>query len=288
MTDKADFIFQMKAFDHQEDHINAEWAYANHTFNPHWGLRTGVMRLLSDCLDLGYAYIGVNRAVDVYGVTIGVNVNGVKISHNFELANTLPFLRTFGGSPLLTGVDSHIKELDVDNFLGVRDGTYWQQWRLGVSYTCGSVSTNFLSDIPQAAFPTNSLKGFMSTGLFYNGEGLTLQTELVQQEIDPPYHDKQDFYSSLAYRLNDIFPYGVYVKMETIDENRDGSLVLSAFYWQESATIGLRYDFYTKMVLKVEPLHIMDKENSDRIDMTNGQGIGDNAVLYALKLDRVF
>ncbi|NRB38459.1 MAG: porin, partial [Pseudomonadales bacterium] len=300
------FIFQLKAFANGDNNVEAEWAYLNHKFDQNWNVRIGAMRvpffMLSEYLDVGYAHVWANTPTEVYGGTIDLTFTGANLGYDFNLGSTQHLLQFYAGTHYSTDIDPNIRAFSVDDLLGLRYDLYWDQWRLGVSYTQGDANATLKSGDPtdpsavppQAVLPKNSAGVFIGAGLFYEGEQLSWQTEWVHQQVDAPYQDEMGWYTSLAYRIDKWTPYTYYGELKTTDdENRKDTLLpLLESYSQRSVAAGLRYDVYKNYAIKVEVIHILDEHYSDRIqrpELSSGDaeaGVGGN--FYTLKLDMVF
>mgnify|MGYP002266521673 CR=1 FL=1 len=257
-TDEFSFIAQIVANSASDSTIDVDWLYLNYHVSPELSVQLGRKRLplyyYSDYFDVGYAYYWIRPPADLYTWQI-TNYNGISLLYEKNLGDWDGSINLYYGNEesddnqllgLLFGVPVDESWNDMVGIVG-DIANDWLDLRL--SYMEGLVNrdingVNVIKDIKQQFL-----------GLSIN---LSLADLQVLSEFNNYRRPDNNIYidtymMSLGYQIGDFTPHITYSAFEQ-DINTAGNDEN-----HHTTTIGVRWDFYTNMALKVQYDKVIDE-----------------------------
>ncbi|MBW8191916.1 hypothetical protein K0504_12790 [Neiella marina] len=280
INDKAQAVVQLVGRGNDDWDPEIEWAYVSYTFDNDVTVRGGRLRLpifmLSDYLEVGYAYPFARPSVEVYGNVPSSTYEGFDLQTSFDLGETTLTLQPFVGQTDVPGdTNTEFTEL------------------FGAAATLSYENFTFRTSAANTTLESNSdvLDGedgnFIGFGVNWdNGDWLVL-SEWTRADTDGAYPDFDSYYVSLAYRYNALTPYIMYANTESTDNEEraypEELGLRSALDSERTAySVGLRWDFADSMAVKFDATLLDDfgSTNGNFSENTNYVFIGDSALPY--------
>ncbi len=285
VNEKASFVTQVVARGVDETRgddefdLQVEWAYLNYKLDALTDLRLGRSRLplfmLSEYLEVGYAYPWVRPPVEVYGL-IGnfSNYDGVNLRHSRLLRGDwyLTAQAYWGGRATDGVLAGSTLNIDIDDLFGFNVGLIHGNTRVYASVASADLS---LAPLPASLAPVEAALNaagqtltvrkedvdFFGTGFHYNNGKWLGMGEFTRVRINEWLLDWESFYLTGGYQWGDLLTHVTYGKLNSTDhadrvflggavDFRDAPFLIDAE--QTSWTVGLRYDLGSGMALKGE------------------------------------
>ncbi len=278
-TEEFSFIAQVVANSASESTVDVDWLYLNYHITPELSAQLGRKRLplyyYSDYFDVGYAYYWIRPPVDLYTWQI-TNYNGISLLYEKVIGDWDSTINLYYGNE-----DSEDNELlgllfgvPVDeswnDMLGIV-GTIANDWLdVRLSYMQGLVNR----DINGVNVIKDTEQQFIGLSINLNLADLQVLSEF--NNYRRPYNNIQfDTYMlSFGYQIGDFTPHITRSAFEQ-EINAAGNDEK-----HHTTTLGVRWDFYTNMALKVQYDQVVD--DGDLVPI-----VGDSKSI-SLGLDFVF
>jgi hypothetical protein len=270
-----------------------DWAYLNYhptkSFNMHIGKYKVPMFIVSDYVEVGYAYPWVRPPQDVYYINPLTSQSGVKLFYNIPLGQTSLLFQLYYGEGMHEvfvpprsidlgnadmSVDQRIK-LKTKNAAGGNMSFKTEHFSLRFSYFDTKV------DAPEMNIE-NASGNFASAGLTVDWNDIILYAEYANRDTDTDeiraFPDQKAWYTTLAYRFSSVMPYATYSE---IKEGNDPNILSID---QTSSSLGLRYELNKATAVKFEALHSKPgEENHGLFNEPVEEGM-----IYSMTVDAIF
>ena len=320
--------------DEGDPEAQLEWAFLRWLPIDSVTLRAGRLALpvyaLSDYREVGYANTLLRPPEDVYSQVPFRSIDGIDASVYTEFGETLLDVQVYAGQidrslALFGGVD-----IEVRDALGVIVAAERGPFRLRLSH----VSTRFGVDspalrqvhdgivraaplVPVLADLERDFAGrpertrFGAIGLSLDLEQVFVDAEYTRRRVDSWVPDADAWYVSVGTRIGRFTPYAFASAADSIEERRRGvdlpsigelplleRAIDDAFGGADQATqgVGLRWDFFPDVALKLQLERVSSKPNDVGISLDRGgpteappsPGSGGDVVLGSVVVDFVF
>jgi hypothetical protein len=273
------------------DSISTDWAFVSMRANDVTQVRVGKLKLstflISDYIEVGYAYPWVRPPLEVYSLNPINTLVGADMLYTPTVGNVQLMIQPYLGtnraattiSPALADAYSMTAgdELgfSVSNMAGLNVVASFD----AVSFRIGYLST----EVTQSDFGLDGERAqFASAGITMDWNNIVAYAEYAMRNEDPnleaAFPDQNAYYATLGYRVGKFLPYVTYAN---IDYGADESPLATR---QSSVTGGLRYELFDGAALKFEV------QNADPAEGEYGlfDSKIENAVLYSIALDVIF
>lgn len=280
--------------------MKADWAFVTYQASQPLAVRGGKLKLstflISDYIEVGYAYPWVRPPQEIYTANPISTINGIDALVRFELG-PLDFLFQpfFGGSrgeqalvpqevlPLLGEPAGTITHMDftADRMAGVNMSLSSDAFTLRAGYLEANVTA--------AGFGVMDDKAtFASVGATMDWHNVVLYGEYFEREVDgmaaAAFPNQKGYYGTVGYRIGKWLPHVTYSEL---DDNQDPDAPsLGEPLMQTSIAVGLRYELGSGAALKLEAKEIEPEEG------TRGLLIApppeDTVNIYSVAVDVVF
>ena len=257
-TDEFSFIAQIVANSASDSTVDVDWLYLNYHISSELSVQLGRKRLplyyYSDYFDVGYAYYWIRPPADLYTWQI-TNYNGISLLYEKNLGDWDGSINLYYGNEesednqllgLLFGVPVDESWNDMVGIVGAMAND-WLDVRL--SYMEGLVNrdingVNVINDIKQQ---------FLGLSINLSVDALQVLSEF--NNYKRPGNDIQidTYMMSLGYQIGDFIPHITYSAFEQ-DINAAGND--EKHY---TSTVGVRWDFYRNMALKMQYDKVVDE-----------------------------
>ena len=258
--------------------LDTHWAFIDYHPRENFSLRGGLLVLpimmVSEYVDVGYAYPWVRPPTEVYSSIPLTSYSGIDLLYTLEFDSvSLTFQPYIGSIPKENSIDY---ELQVKSGKGLNSIVRFDQGAVRAQF----IRTNGIrvgDDF--AAFEIDA--DLFSVGVDVEVASLMIMAEYIKKDFDViglPGFKKlatNAWYVSVGYRMDKFMPHLTYAKADTDEEpfvlpagtpvdTVIGPVPLPAAaimppppfsYRQQSITLGLRYDFLPRAVLKADFQH---------------------------------
>lgn len=314
---KVDVTGQLLATGREDNYnMKADWAFVTYHVNDPLAVRAGKVKLttflISDYIEVGYAYPWIRPPQEVYSANPISTISGVDMLLRLNLGNATflfqPYYGTSQGAQALVPQEALglfpvppppgtivYADFTADRMLGVNMslGTDIFTIRAGYLQTLVSASSFQVKE--------DDVK-FSSVGGTLDWHNVVLYGEYFQREIDgfanAAFPNQKGFYTTVGYRIGKFLPNVTYAKL---DKNVQSSGVFTTGdvgtpLLQSSVTLGLRYELGTGAALKLEAQKIKTEAGASEFFGASGQPRGlligvpenDKATIYGVAVDVVF
>lgn len=244
--------------------LRIDWAYVSYTVDPDLKVRAGRIRrpvyMLSDYLNVGYAYPWVRPPQEVYGLNTISTTSGVDAVYKLRFVGVDWTVQPYGGTERGDTRDVGASDFTLKKSLGlnltgsVDDVTF----RVGGSHS-------YMDNLPnQSSFITSNggvaLVTFRNEPATFRSYGLSIDknymvmAEYVQRRADiAAVPDRNASYVTVGYHFGKYLPHVTVAKQNSVDSAPNRS--------QDSLTVGVRYELNRSTALKLE---------AEQITLTNG------------------
>lgn len=277
VTPKLDMTLVMQANGGSNDQydLTATWGYAGYTINDTLTLRLGKVKgpfyMVSDYIEVGYAYPWVTPPQEVYSTNPMKSLTGLDLVYNksfgdmnflFELytgsgnhkATILPNVAD-ANSSYSTGQQINFSTHDMYGF-NTSIGTD------GITFRLGYFTTQVVASAFNITSEQNVSGSFGGAGLIIDWRNLVVYSEYIIRDTDAAleaaFPDQDAYYLTLGYRFGDFLPYMTYA---SLDKGADNSVYAMV---QSSVALGFRYEVGDTSAVKFEALQAKtDSDNGD-------------------------
>ncbi|QIZ76008.1 porin [Ferrimonas lipolytica] len=302
INSKMDATLQLISRGRDDWDLKTEWAFVSYEFDNGAQARAGKLRLplfmLSDYLEVGYAYPFARPSAEVYSVSPVSSYTGVELLHTFDFDNSSLSVQPIWGEMSVLAEDSSFGEKSEFSDLYGLAATYeWERVTLRGSYFSST------SDKDNIDFLANKDVDFYGFGFRYDANEFMLMSEYTIIEVDDEYPDTDSFYAALSYPIGSVTPYIMYSVVESQDDDdRVMPMGLRSALDVERTTysVGARWDFIAGAALKFDVSYSDDFNGSSAaLEGNIGELAGlpgvpvvvdnfDEALVYTVKLDVMF
>ncbi len=265
-----------------------DWGFVSYAFNDQWEARAGKIKfptyLISDYIEVGYAYPWIRPPEEVYTSNPLTAITGIDVLFRTSLGNAdllvQPYVGTsrgqettipqhavetdnqaFGG--MLLGLNyGAVEEVDfeAENLIGINASVAWESFSIRAGYLTTDVQASDIgvTDSEEATF--------WSVGATMDWNNVVGYTEYFEREIDGAanlgFPDQKGYYVTLGYRINKFLPHLTFAKLEDNDNpavtdfGECGGFPCGSPLEQESITAGLRYELGVGAALKFEAQYV--------------------------------
>lgn len=231
-----------------------DWAYVNYDVTPDLKVRVGRIRrplyMLSDYLNVSYAYPWIRPPVEVYSMTAMPNTSGIDILYKTSFAGLDWVAQPYVGGEKAAGSDVGSSDFTLRKSVGLNltvsanDITF----RLGGSHSKMDNIPNQSSFITSNTTSVNQVT-FRDKAASFWGAGLTVEKDFVfmgeyttLRSDTPLVPGKNAWYAMTGYHFGKFMPHVTY----SIQEADRGKAS------QSSNLVGMRYEMNKSTALKVE------------------------------------
>ncbi len=301
INERISVTAQLLGSNREGDNFDTEfdWGYINYNLAEDTDIRAGKIKfptfLVSDYIEVGYAYPWIRPPAEVYGSNPITAIIGVDALYRANLgpADVLfqPFFGTANDQDALVPQEVlpalgkppgsvEYENFDVKNLAGLNVALSNQYGTLRAVYLQTEVSAN--------AFGVSGEDvTFWSIGATMDWNNVIGYSEYVDRDIDGAanqfFPNQTGWYATLGYRIDRFLPHVTYAQLR--GDNADGSnLSEGVGLEQDSITAGLRYELGTGADLKVEFQRVKPKSDSRGLFMENDGDIN----IFSLAVDVIF
>lgn len=294
VTDNTDITAQIIARGGVYNYnASLDWAYLDYhptkSLNIHIGKYKVPMFIVSDYVEVGYAYPWARPPQDVYYINPLTSQSGVKLFYNIPIGKTDLLFQLYYGegshevfvparSIDFSGSDMPVDErieLKTKNAGGGNISFKTEHFSLRVSYFDTKV------DAPEMNIE-NASGNFSSAGLTMDWSDIILYAEYANRDTDTDdiraFPDQKAWYTTLAYRFSSIMPYATYSE---IKQGNDPNILSLE---QTSAALGVRYELNSATAIKFEALH--SEPGEENHGLFNDPV--DEGMIYTMTVDAIF
>ncbi|MCM2678844.1 porin [Echinimonas agarilytica] len=307
INSKAQAVVQIVARGEDDWDPEFEWAYVSYQFDNGVTARGGRLRapvfMLSDYLEVGYAYSFARPSVEVYESLPISTLDGFDLRIPVALGDTTLTFQPFVGETTIEA-DNLENDTDVDNILGLAVELDWSDFNFRTSYATSELKEESESSIVDGADGT-----FLGFGAGWDNGDWVVMGEWTRIEVDGLYPDTDSYYVSAGYRYNDLTPYVMVSGLESQDDDERAipipGIRSSADIERMSYSLGLRWDFAAGMAVKFDATLVDDfgdtsggfPANSVALPVGGGSTIPvvapdaikiDDVALYSVVFDVIF
>jgi len=302
------------------DHYRAQaaWAFAKFKVNDEFSVRVGRMGapiyMISDFRNVGYANTMLRPPAEVYRQVTLDSFDGVDLLYQHSFGDTSLSVQLGTGR---ADVDQPAQNIEFRKMLllhvvaengpfTLRFGRAQADFSVvdnptltGLVTTLRTVGLGSVADM----MPLNDVKGtFTSVGGTMDWKNVVLQAEYAMRRTDTLIvHDTNSWYAMAGYRFGKFLPYYYHGSIKQKSARSvpglptSGPLAplgagvnnLAKAALQSSDAVGVRWDFYKSLALKVQVDHIKPKDGPGAF-INYKPGFNESVNVYAVALDFVF
>ena len=298
--------------------MDVEWAYIDWRLSDSISLRGGKVKepvfLISDYIEVGYAYPWIRPPQEVYRNNPINTINGLQGLFQADLGNMALVFQPYLGSNNedVPGTNGNL-QFDASNFYGAALQLSGRSFTAQMSYLSTDVSTTDVTGSGSfAAYEQDGTAELISAGFSWDINNFIGYTEFVTRDIEDTgmagiFPDQDAWYMTLGYRMGKFLPHITIANSEAdpsdliIANPQFGNLGVS----QSSITLGLRYEINDSATFKfeiqsIEPDgdtesgglfgQIADPTNPNfgEADLPTDFAPGDSATLISAQVDIIF
>jgi len=243
VSEDIDATVQLVSRGTEDYNVDAEWAYLSYEVVDDLTLRVGRSRipyyLLSEYLDVGYAYPWVRPPLEMYNIPLS-STDGISALYDFNVADINFTLQAYAGS---TAGESDLLEADfsLNNQWGTALFAEWKDFTFRVGYNTGSLDVENLDEGGSGAslvagtsgvialgntigvadpisetVLTNARTQYMSAAGMYDNGKLLVMAEISNLRVEDLAQPAGDGgYVTVGYRFGKWMPHLTYAKFYT-------------------------------------------------------------------------
>jgi predicted porin len=292
---------QLLGSNREEDNFDTlfDWGYINYSLGEDADIRGGKIKfptfLVSDYIEVGYAYPWIRPPAEVYDSNPITAITGVDVLYRLGLGPMdLLFQPYFGTAndqdalvpqevlPALGKAPGSVEyeDFDAKNMAGIN---------IALSNEFGTLRAGYLqTEVSASSFGVDDEDvTFWSVGATADWHNIILYSEYFDRDIDGDanlfFPNQNGWYATLGYRIDRFLPHVTYAELR--GDNADGSNPTEGVgLEQNSITAGLRYELGTGADLKVEYQRVEPESDSRGLFMENTDDVG----IFSLAVDVIF
>jgi hypothetical protein len=299
VNSKIDVTGQLLARAREDNYnLKADWAFVTYHVTDPMAIRGGKVKLttflVSDYIEVGYAYPWIRPPQEVYSANPISTINGVDMLWRVNIGNsTFLFQPYYGASKgdqalvpqeqLLTGDKGAVQyaSFNTDRMVGVN-------LSLGSDvYTLRGGYLQTLVTAPDFQVKEDEAK-FASVGGTIDWHNIVVYGEWFTRDVagnaNAAFPDQKGYYGTFGYRFGKFLPHLTYASLQEYDHPSVDSAGIPLL--QKSVTLGLRYELGTGAALKMEAQQV--KPDSGTRGLLIGVPENDKAMIYSMAVDVVF
>ncbi|TCI04949.1 porin [Corallincola luteus] len=305
VNDEISATLQLVTRGRQDWDLKAEWAFLSYQFNDATTIRGGKLRLplymLSDYLEVGYAYPWARPSEEVYGVIPVSTFTGFDVIHVIDFDESALTFQPIFGESTVDADDSRLGlETNFKKVYGLATTYDWDELTLRASYFHSE------TDIDPVPWLDDKTGEFYGLGARWDNGDWMVMGEFTRIEVDGQYPDTDSAYIGATYRYNQFSPYVMISWVESKD-NGERTIpipgVVSALDVERGTTsAGVRWDFMPNVAVKFDLTYTDDFDdtsgalsgNIGTIDIPSvgpvpvNTGEYDESFIYSVLIDVVF
>ena len=221
--------------------VDAEWAYLSWNVTSNFTARIGRQRipyyLLSEYLEVGYAYPWVRPPIELYNIPIS-STDGIGVLYDFNVGELAFSTQAYVGAG--SGFADQLEgDFTLNQAWGVAQFVEWRDFTFRIGYNTSNLDVNEIQDGGVGDFlisGTNNIADeadisrlplqnidteYVSAALSYDNGKLLVMTELANLRVKDFVQPAGDSgYITVGYRFGDWMPHFTYAKFYT-DSNND-------------------------------------------------------------------
>ena len=314
----------------EDSNLKADWAFLTYHVSDSTALRMGKLKLttflVSDYIEVGFAYPWIRPPQEVYNANAITAFNGVDMLYKLNFGDSSFLFQPYFGQS--KGASALVPQ----EMVGMMPGSYnpmttsWGNAPLGtVMYSNFTVdhmyglNTSFGNDIytvragylhalmGQSGFFTDQAGTFTTLGGTMDWNNIVLYGEYFLRKIDGManvgFPNQKGYYTTFGYRIGKFLPHLTYSK---IGDNKNpvgiipsgeaggnGMMMYGTPTVQDSYTLGLRYELGSGAALKFEAQQIKPKAGTRGMLIADPNGAytqdrSESVMIYGLAVDLVF
>lgn len=243
VNDKINAQVQILAQGWEDYDADVAWAFLSYDVSPDFTVRAGQLRtpffMMSEYLDVGYAYPWVRPPQEMYALTAGLDAyDGFDAAYTIATGDLINRVMIYGGR--INDTDNSDNNTTVDKLVGTRITSTIDNWTFGAGYARGQLTAEAdsidalngqlsagadFAPLPIPAIPgysplleKDNAANFGGVGVTYDNGDWLLMAEHGRVRIDNLYPDTEGQYITLAKRFDKFQPYISYAHSYTIDD----------------------------------------------------------------------
>ena len=285
--------------------LDIEWAYLDWALTNNLSLRGGKVKepvfLISDYIEVGYAYPWIRPPQEVYGNNPINTINGMEALYQTDVGEmSLTFQPYIGTNTEAVPGTNGALQFDASNFYGAAIQLASRSFTFQMSFLQTDVATIDLTGGSLAAFEATGDANLVSAGLSWDVSNFVGYTEVVSRDISDDamsaiFPDQDAWYVTLGYRMGNYLPHITFANSEAepLAGASPSPLTPNPGVSQDSITLGLRYEINDSAAFKFEVQSIEpDLSNGGSTGLFNGVPTdftnGDTATLVSASVDVIF
>ncbi|KAF0190890.1 MAG: hypothetical protein FD165_2351 [Gammaproteobacteria bacterium] len=299
-----------------------EWAYIDYALSDSFNVRAGKLKfptyLISDYVDVGYAYPWIRPPEEVYFSNPLTTISGVDVLFRTRAGDMDLLVQPYIGSSkgesgivpqeTLMGIDQAVTnalipshplqgtvgtvqrvDFSAENFIGINASIGNQYFTARAGY--------LETDVTAAAFGVVDDKAsFGSVGATIDWRNTVVYSEYFEREIqggaNMAFPNQKGWYTTLGYRFGNWLPHMTYAEVGDNDNPAAGCSALGCGVpiKQHSTAVGVRHDFARNAALKLEVKRVSPDA---AVAGMPKRGLfltapGEDVNIYSIALDTVF
>ena len=293
--------------------MDVEWAYLDYAASESTMLRAGRIKqpvfLISDYLEVGYAYPWIRPPAEAYSNMPVDSIIGVEVLYQTKIGSMNFGVQPYFGSNT-EGVPGEQANFFADNYIGMALRLENRYFTIQLSSFQTDVSTigtrengDSLNSEGTAALSVASLSWDVANFVGYT-EFTTRDIEADSEilvgvndvDFDALFADQDGYYLTLGYRMGKYLPHLTFAAIDSDPAGPPNTHTQGAR--QETVTLGLRYELNDSAALKMEYAQIVREDelfnpglfsSFDLEDVPNGNAFeSDTTSLVSVAIDVIF
>lgn len=292
---------QLLGTNREEDNFDTyfDWGYINYSLTEDTDIRGGKIKfptfLVSDYIEVGYAYPWIRPPVEVYDSNPITAITGVDVLYRAGLGSLDLLVQPYFGTandedalvpqevlPALGKAPGSVEyeDFDAKNMAGIN---------VALSNEYGTLRAGYLqTEVSADSFNVDDEDvTFWSVGATADWRNIIVYSEYFDRDIDGDanlfFPNQHGWYATLGYRIKRFLPHLTYAQVR--GDNADGSDPTEGVgLEQDSITAGVRYELGTGADLKVEFQRVEPEGDSRGLFMENVDDIN----IFSLAVDVIF
>jgi len=289
---------QLLGTNREDDNFDGsfDWGYISYNMTENLDIRGGKIKfptfLVSDYIEVGYAYPWIRPPAEVYTSNPITAISGADVLFRLQLGPTDLLVQPYFGTA--NDQDALVPQ-EVLPALGLSPGTVKYEnfdakdmagINVALSSEVATVRAGYLqTKVSASAFGVNNEDvSFWSAGANLDWYNIVAYGEYFQRDIDGManafFPNQKGWYATLGYRIDRFLPHITFAQLLDDNGNNDPGTGLE----QDSLTLGLRYELGTGAALKIEAERAEPKSGTRGLFMEPTDDIN----IYSIAVDVIF
>jgi hypothetical protein len=239
--------------------LDIEWAYVDWRLSNTMSLRAGKVKepvfLISDYIEVGYAYPWIRPPQEVYRNNPITTINGMEALFQTNISNMSLIFQPYIGTntEAVPGTNGGL-QFDASNFYGAALQLASRAFTLQMSFLQTDVATSDLTGGALSDFVAQGDAQLISAGLSWDVNNFVGYTEYVTRDISEAqmegiFPDQDAWYVTLGYRMGNFLPHITFANSEA---DPIANPAANQGVTQDSITLGVRYEINNSAAFKFE------------------------------------